>query len=168
VTCWPPWRYGGTDIGAGELARLLAGPEGAVGEPLQRAVSSGLVRRDPGGTVGFSHDLFREVTYGELAEAERRVAHRRAAEVLAADGYRPSVIADHLWRAAGTGGRSAAVAVTGVPAASRACTASRARCRLSWLALARAADRQRDGHGAHRAGQHDVGRSFRRMWPPTY
>jgi DNA-binding CsgD family transcriptional regulator len=92
-----------TDIGAGDLARLLADPDGAVDEPLQRAVSSGLVRRDPGGTVGFSHDLFREVTYGELPEAERRAAHRRAAEVLAADGYRPSVIADHLLRAAGTG-----------------------------------------------------------------
>jgi DNA-binding CsgD family transcriptional regulator len=99
----------GTDIGAGDLARLLADPADALDEPLQRAVSSGLVRRDPGGTVGFSHDLFREVTYGELAEAERRAAHRRAAEVLAADGYRPSLIADHLLRAAGTGGDPALV-----------------------------------------------------------
>jgi DNA-binding CsgD family transcriptional regulator len=99
----------GTDIGARDLARLLAGPADALDEPLQRAISSGLVRRDPGGTVGFSHDLFREVTYGELAEAERHAAHRRAAEVLAADGYRPSVIADHLLRAAGTGGDPALV-----------------------------------------------------------
>jgi hypothetical protein len=44
-------------------------------EVLARAIASGLVRRDPAGTVGFSHDLFREVTYGELAEAERRVMH---------------------------------------------------------------------------------------------
>jgi DNA-binding NarL/FixJ family response regulator len=94
----------GTEIGAGDLARLLAGPDGAVDEPLQRAISSGLVRRDPGGTVVFSHDLFREVTYGELAERERRAMHRRTAEVLAADGYRPSLVADHLLRAAGTGG----------------------------------------------------------------
>ncbi len=100
----------GTDIGAGDLARLLPGADSAVDEPLQRAISSGLVRRDPGGTVGFSHDLFREVTYGELAEAERRTAHRRAAEVLAADGYRPSVIADHLLRAAGSDGDPALVA----------------------------------------------------------
>ena len=99
----------GTDIGAGDLARLLAGPEGALDEPLQRAISSGLIRRDPGGTVGFSHDLFREVTYGELADAERRTMHRRAADVLAADGYRPSLIADHLLRAAGTGGDPALV-----------------------------------------------------------
>ena len=56
----------------------------------------------PPGRPGFSHDLFREVTYGELAEAQRRAGHRRAAEVLTAAGYRPSLIADHLLRAAGT------------------------------------------------------------------
>jgi DNA-binding CsgD family transcriptional regulator len=94
----------GTDIGAGDLARLLAGPDGALDEPLERAMSSGLIRRDPAGMAGFSHDLFREVTYGEMADAERRATHRRAAQVLAADGYRPSLIADHLLRAAGTGG----------------------------------------------------------------
>jgi DNA-binding CsgD family transcriptional regulator len=99
----------GTDIGASDLTRLLAGSPGPLDEPLERAVSSGLVRRDPAGTVGFSHDLFREVTYGELAEAERRATHRRAAGVLAADGYRPSLVADHLLRAAGTDGDPALV-----------------------------------------------------------
>ena len=34
--------------------------------------------------------------------AERRATHRRAAEVLAAAGYRPSLVADHLLRATGT------------------------------------------------------------------
>ena len=100
----------GTDIGAGDLARLLPGPDGAADEPLERAISSGLVRREPGGTVRFSHDLFREVTYGELAEAERRAIHGRAADVLAADGYRPSLVADHLLRATGTSGDPALVA----------------------------------------------------------
>jgi DNA-binding CsgD family transcriptional regulator len=99
----------GTDIGVDDLTRLLAGQADALDEPLERAVSSGLIRRDPGGMVGFSHDLFREVAYGEMAEAERRATHRRAAEVLAADGYRPSLIADHLLRAAGTGGDPALV-----------------------------------------------------------
>ena len=92
----------GTDIGTEDLARLLPSPADALAAPLQRAVSSGLVRRDPGGTVGFSHDLFREVAYGTLAEVECRATHRRAAETLAADGCRPSLIADHLLRADGT------------------------------------------------------------------
>ena len=100
----------GTDIGAGDLARLLPGPDGALDEPLERAIASGLVRRDPAGTVGFIHDLFREVAYGELAGPERRATHRRAAEVLAAVGYRPALVADHLLRAAGTGTDPALVA----------------------------------------------------------
>ena len=99
----------GTDIGAGDLAGLLPGPGGALDEPLERAIASGLVHRDPAGTVGFTHDLFREVTYGELAEPERRATHRRAAEVLAAAGYRPALVADHLLRAAGTGADPALV-----------------------------------------------------------
>jgi DNA-binding CsgD family transcriptional regulator len=92
----------GTDIATEDLARLLAKPADALADPLQQAMSSGLVRRDHGGTFGFSHDLFREVAYGALAEAERRATHRRAAETLAADGCRPSLIADHLLRADGT------------------------------------------------------------------
>jgi DNA-binding CsgD family transcriptional regulator len=99
----------GADIGAGDLARLLPGPVDALDEPLELAISSGLVRRDLAGTVRFSHDLFREVTYGELAEPRRNAMHRRVAEVLTADGYRPSVIADHLLRAAGTGNNPALV-----------------------------------------------------------
>ena len=91
----------GTDIGVGDLAAMLFSPADVLDELIERAISSGLVRRDPAGTIGFSHDLFREVTYAELAEPERRAAHRRAAEVLAAAGYRPSLVADHLLRAAG-------------------------------------------------------------------
>ena len=80
---------------------MLFSPADVLDELIERAISSGLVRRDPAGTIGFSHDLFREVTYAELAEPERRAAHRRAAEVLAAAGYRPSLVADHLLRATG-------------------------------------------------------------------
>jgi DNA-binding CsgD family transcriptional regulator len=94
----------GTDISAGDLASLLPGPADGLDGLLERAMASGLVRRDPDGTFAFSHDLFREVTYGELAEPRRRAAHRRVAEILAAAGYRPSLVADHLLRAAGTDG----------------------------------------------------------------
>ena len=76
---------------------------GALAGPLDRAMVSGLARRAPDGPVGFTHDLFREVTSGELLpEPGRRAAHRRAAQVLAAAGYRPALVADHLLRAAGT------------------------------------------------------------------
>ncbi len=44
------------------------------------------------------------MTYGELSEPQRRATHRRVAEVLTAAGYRPSLVADHLLRAAGTDG----------------------------------------------------------------
>jgi DNA-binding CsgD family transcriptional regulator len=103
----------GTEVGADDLASVLpeageAGDAGDAGEaldePLARAMASGLVRRDPAGTFGFSHDLFREVLYGELGDTQRRALHRRVAAVLTAAGYRPSLVADHLLRAAGTGG----------------------------------------------------------------
>ncbi|HEY2278551.1 MAG TPA: LuxR C-terminal-related transcriptional regulator [Streptosporangiaceae bacterium] len=98
----------GADIGADDLTRLLPGR--AEGDPLVLATSSGLVRRDLAGAIGFSHDLFREVTYGELAEEQRRALHRRTAEVLATGGYRPSRVADHLLQAAGTDRDAAVIA----------------------------------------------------------
>jgi DNA-binding CsgD family transcriptional regulator len=88
----------GADITEAELAQLLAAPPS---EPLNQAIGSGLIRREPSGTVGFSHDLFREVTYGELPGARRSDLHRRAARLLSASGYRPALVADHLLRAGG-------------------------------------------------------------------
>jgi DNA-binding CsgD family transcriptional regulator len=92
----------GTEIGAGDLTALLPGPPDVLAEPLDRAVASGLARRDPAGTAGFAHDLFREVTYGEVPEGRRRELHRRTGQVLQAAGYRPALVAEHLLRAAGT------------------------------------------------------------------
>jgi DNA-binding CsgD family transcriptional regulator len=92
----------GTDMGADDLTSMLPGSAHALDEPIERAIASGLARREPVGTVGFTHDLFREVTYGDLPEPRRRALHRQAARVLAAAGYRPSLVADHLLRAAGT------------------------------------------------------------------
>ena len=100
----------GTDVGVADLTSLLPGPPDALDERLARAISSGLVRREPAGTVGFAHDLFREVTYAELPEPRRRATHQQVARLLAAAGYRPALVADHLLRAAGNGGDPALVA----------------------------------------------------------
>jgi DNA-binding CsgD family transcriptional regulator len=105
----------GTGISAEDLARLLPGQPGDGQAPppddlLERAIASGLIRREPAGTVGFSHDLFREVTYAGLAEPRRRALHRQVAGLLAAAGYRPTLVADHLLRAAGPGGDPALAA----------------------------------------------------------
>jgi DNA-binding NarL/FixJ family response regulator len=92
----------GTDAGADDLADLLYSSGHSLDDLLERAISSGLVRRDPAGTVGFAHNLFREVTYGELPEPRRRGTHRRVAGLLAAAGCRPAIVTEHLLRAAGT------------------------------------------------------------------
>jgi DNA-binding CsgD family transcriptional regulator len=99
----------GTDIGADDLTRLLPETASGLRERLDQAISSGLVRGEPAGTVGFAHDLFREVTYDELAEPRRSAMHRRAAEILASGGYRPGLVADHLLQAAGAGDGSGPV-----------------------------------------------------------
>ncbi len=73
-------------------------------ERLERAISSGLVRRDPAGTVGFSHDLFREAAYGELAEPGAAPPTGGSLRCSTAAGYRPSLVADHLLGAGRPGG----------------------------------------------------------------
>jgi DNA-binding CsgD family transcriptional regulator len=100
----------GTEVGAGDLTSMLPGSAQPLEGLIERAISSGLARREPVGTVGFAHDLFREVTYADLPEPQRRDLHRQAAQVLAAGGYRPSLVADHLLRAAGTDDDPALVA----------------------------------------------------------
>ena len=94
----------GTDIPVDDLGGMLPDLARPLDQLIERAISSGLARREPAGTVGFTHDLFREVTYGDLPDPRRRETHRRAAQVLGAAGYRPSLVADHLLRAAGTDG----------------------------------------------------------------
>jgi DNA-binding CsgD family transcriptional regulator len=95
----------GTDIGADELASML--PGAVPPELIERVLSCGLARREPAGTVGFSHDLFRDVVYAALAQPQRRAAHWRAAQLLRATGYPPTLVADHLLRAGAAGGEQA-------------------------------------------------------------
>ena len=92
----------GTDMGVGDLAAMLFSPADGLDELIERAISSGLIRREAAGTIGFAHDLFREAAYAGLPAPRRRAVHRRAAQVLAAAGYSPSLVADHLLRAAET------------------------------------------------------------------
>jgi len=96
----------GTDIGADELASMLPGAAPPP-ELIDRVLASGLAHREPAGTVGFTHDLFRDVVYAALAEPQRRAAHRQAAQVLRATGYPPTLVADHLLRAGAAGSEQA-------------------------------------------------------------
>lgn len=99
----------GAEIGPGELASTLFTSAQALTPLIERAIASGLVRRGPSGTVGFTHDLFREVAYGELPGPRRQAAHRRAAQVLTATGHSPALVADHLVQAASPGADPALV-----------------------------------------------------------
>jgi DNA-binding CsgD family transcriptional regulator len=85
-----------------ELAQLLSAPPAELQRPLEQALGSGLVRREASGTIGFHHDLFRELAYGELPAVTRGDLHRRAAQLLSEAGYRPALVADHLLRAGGS------------------------------------------------------------------
>jgi DNA-binding CsgD family transcriptional regulator len=103
----------GTDIGVGDLAAMLFSPADGLDELIERAISSGLIRREAAGTIGFAHDLFREAVYAGLPAPRRRAVHRRAAQVLAAAGYSPSLVADHLLRASETSSTSSTSGVSG-------------------------------------------------------
>jgi DNA-binding CsgD family transcriptional regulator len=107
----------GTDIGVGDLAAMLFSPADGLDELIERAISSGLIRREAAGTIGFAHDLFREAVYAGLPAPRRRAVHRRAAQVLAAAGYSPSLVADHLLRASETSSTSETSETSGIDTA---------------------------------------------------
>ena len=103
----------GTPVLVDDLATTLYTSADDLQAPLRRAIESGLVRTvdagrvDPVGpsgedaaTVDFSHDLYREVRYADLPEADRRATHRRIAQVLRDTGGRPGLVAEHALRGA--------------------------------------------------------------------
>ena len=61
---------------------------------------------EDGARIDFSHDLYREVLYADLPDADRRATHRRVAQVLGASGGRPALVAEHALRGAGPDGPS--------------------------------------------------------------
>jgi DNA-binding CsgD family transcriptional regulator len=127
----------GADITEADLARLLAArpsarpaepaepaelstPPATLGESLEQAIASGLVDREPSGTIGINHDLFGEVAYGELPGPRRAELHRRAAQLLSEAGYRPALVADHLLRAGSAADPAVGTALLEAVAATRA------------------------------------------------
>jgi DNA-binding CsgD family transcriptional regulator len=51
---------------------------------------------NPGEPLEFVHPIVRTATYEDIAESERAALHKRAAEILAAEGAEPEAIAVHL------------------------------------------------------------------------
>ncbi len=110
----------GADITEADLARLLNAPSATLAEPLDQAIASGLVHREPSGTIGINHDLFGEVAYLELAGSPRAELHQRAAQLLGEAGYRPGLVADHLLRAGRAADPAVGTALLDAVAATRA------------------------------------------------
>ncbi len=65
-------------------------------------VERGILVAHGEGSVAFRHGLVREVLLDDLPSAERRTQHRRIAEILAARGAEPLVVAEHWLRAGET------------------------------------------------------------------
>ncbi len=63
-------------------------------------VERGILVAHREGSVAFRHGLFREVLVDDMPSSERRTQHRRIAEILAARGAKPLVVAEH-WLHAG-------------------------------------------------------------------
>ena len=83
---------------AAALAGLAPGAGGTAAERLTLAD----VIRD-GGPLAFAHPIVREAVYSELPAARRRLAHGRAAGILADEDAEPELIAAQLKRADGIG-----------------------------------------------------------------
>ncbi len=75
----------GRPLAAGEAARLLPG---GVADAAAEAARAGLLERDTGGRLAFSHALVRAAVYAEIGDARRARAHRALAAALAGGGAR--------------------------------------------------------------------------------
>jgi hypothetical protein len=81
----------GVELDAAIVARMVPG----AGAALDDAVRSGLAIA-AGDRLRFSHALYREALYHDLARPRREELHRAAARALAATGASPAAIAHHL------------------------------------------------------------------------
>ena len=81
------------------LVQVTGEPEADVLQAIDALVARRLLREDPGdGTLDFTHDKVREVTYLEMGAGRRQRLHRAAAEVLAAHGEDDARLAEHFER----------------------------------------------------------------------
>jgi DNA-binding CsgD family transcriptional regulator len=89
----------GTSVSTDDLAALTYTAAADLQAPVARAIASGVAHHVATDTIDFSHDLYREVLYGDLSLTFRQATHRRVATLLAQDGRRPSLVAEHLLQA---------------------------------------------------------------------
>jgi DNA-binding CsgD family transcriptional regulator/tetratricopeptide (TPR) repeat protein len=102
------------------LAATLGLGEDSLLTAVRHAAAAGLLVT-AGDSYAFSHELIRQVLYGQLLPGERRLLHRRLAEALTAQpatstGSNPGSLA-RQWQLAGCPDRAAPVAVTAARAA---------------------------------------------------
>ena len=134
----------------------------------------------PGRPLDFVHPLVRSAIYADLPPAQRGIDHRRAAELLAAEGADPEHVSTHLlaaepaadkWVVEQLRAAAARVMAEGAPEAavryllalalSRRPNASAERCSFSWVRRRRAQRARGRRHAAFRraAGPGQGGRS---------
>ena len=75
-------------------AALAGLDESGTADATRALVAAEILRAEA--PLGFVHALVRDAVYHELSVAERELRHQRAAEVLAALGVAPEVVASHL------------------------------------------------------------------------
>ena len=89
----------GTPVSTDDLAALTYTTSADLQAPVARAIASSVVHPMAPDMIDFSHDLYREVLYQDLSSTFRQATHRRVAKLLARDGRRPSLVAEHLLQA---------------------------------------------------------------------
>ncbi len=82
----------GSEIEAELVAEVLDCSVDELYDPLAELMSHAVLRSEDDGTVAFSHQKVRELTYGELPDQTRRALHRRAAEALETRSEDPAVL----------------------------------------------------------------------------
>ncbi|MGH3098163.1 MAG: helix-turn-helix transcriptional regulator [Streptosporangiales bacterium] len=92
----------GSSFSVADLSLVSGRPAAGLAGPLREALAAGALA-DHGDRVGFRHELIREALYRDLPGSLREALHRDLARALAAAGYPPGRVAEHLVRGARPG-----------------------------------------------------------------